>query len=94
MTTAPSVRAVVAICDPCRPPRPSPDLLSRMFGLTAAEADLAGAIVRGTMLADFAEDRGMSVYTARSHFRRIKRKLGAPDKAAAVRILLCAGLIE
>jgi len=91
--SVPDLYAVAVIADPLYQPSLPTAVLTRMFGLTPTEARLACALVEGSSLAGFARRQGTSLYTTRSHFRRIKRKLAAADKADVVRILVLSGLV-
>lgn len=79
--------AMLVVADGARRPRPNPALLGRMFGLTPAEAALAGAIATGQTLAVHAKRRGISVETARSHMAAIRRKTGCHRQADLTALL-------
>jgi len=48
-----------------------------MFGLTAAEASFAEALVHGISVADYARTRRVGLNTVYTHLRHIKAKIGA-----------------
>jgi len=87
------MQALLTLCDPCFVPEVPATDLARTFDLTPKEAELACALAQGVSLADFAHGEGISVHTARSHFRRIKRKMGARDKADVVRAVVYGTLL-
>lgn len=65
-------------------------LLRDTFGLSAREANLAAAFATGCTLDGYCKRHGVSMPTVRTHFARIKTKLGARDLASVVRIILAA----
>jgi DNA-binding CsgD family transcriptional regulator/PAS domain-containing protein len=79
--------AMLRIADGARLNRPSAALLGRMFSLTPAEANLAGAVAAGRTLADHAARRGVSVETARTHMAAIRRKTGCHRQAELTALL-------
>ena len=79
--------AMLQVVDGARTLRPNPALLARMFGLTPAEAALAGALAAGRSLAEHATRRGVSVETARSHMAAIRRKTGCRRQADLAALL-------
>lgn len=60
---------------------PRPAVLEAIFGLTPAEAHLAAQLCAGVALQDYADRRRVSIHTVRTHFARLKRKLGARTPA-------------
>lgn len=62
-------------------------LLGRMFGLTPAEARLAGALMRGDSLAEAAEEFRLSRNTVRSQLRSILDKTGTKRQGELIRLL-------
>jgi len=56
--------------------------------LTPTEAELAAALAEGRTLAEFAEARGCSEQTGRTHLKRILEKTGTSRQADLVRVLL------
>jgi DNA-binding CsgD family transcriptional regulator/PAS domain-containing protein len=79
--------AMLQVVDGARTLRINPALLARMFGLTPAEAALAGALAAGRSLAEHAARRGVSVETARSHMAAIRRKTGCRRQADLAALL-------
>jgi DNA-binding NarL/FixJ family response regulator len=55
--------------------------------LTARERDVADLVREGLGTAEIARRLGVSPVTVRRHVSRLLRKLGAPDRAAARRLL-------
>lgn len=68
----------------------SMDGLARIFGLTGAEHAVASAIVNGNSLHAVAEQRGVSIETARSQLKAVFRKTGAPSQVDLVRLAVKA----
>ncbi len=64
------------------------DTLRAWFGLSRREARLAASFAKGTSLADYAGDEGLSMNTVRTQFAHIRSKLGAVDQADVVRLIL------
>ena len=58
------------------------------YGLTPAEAEVAYAFAQGLQLADISRTRDVSINTVRTHFARIKDKLGVHTQAQALRKLI------
>jgi len=61
--------------------------IARSFGATPAEAKLAGAIVRGQSLYEFADRMGLSRHTVRNQMRALLSKSGARDQTDFVRTI-------
>ena len=62
--------------------------LSRCYGLSPAEAEVALAIARGQDLAAIAAARQTSLLTVRSQLKAIFRKTGVTSQARLVALLL------
>ncbi len=72
---------------------PAPETLAACFGLTPAEAAIAGRIAAGEDLRGVAEEQGISYQTARVHLRNIFAKMGVArqsELAATIRRLPAA----
>lgn len=67
--------ALVLLHDPDRRPRPDPEALRRIYGLTPAEARLAAALCDGLTLADHARVEGVSETTLKTHLKAVFGKL-------------------
>jgi DNA-binding CsgD family transcriptional regulator len=80
--------AVVFISDPDRGTETWREMLTRMYALTPAEAEVAFLILRGARVDEIARSRRTSVNTARTHLKRIFEKLGANTQSDVVRVLL------
>lgn len=65
-----------------------PAELQAIYGLTAAEATLALALVQGATLNEHADSRGVSINTVRVQLKQVLAKTGAARQADLVRILL------
>lgn len=79
--------ALMFVRDPQRSIPLAPDLLRRAFGLTAAEAGLAMALVEGLAPDAYALERGLSPNTVYTHLRAIKAKCGEGRLTALIRVL-------
>ncbi len=75
-------------------PQPDPAILRMSYGLSEREADLAAAFAGGTTLEDYRAANGLSMATVRTHFARLKSKLGARDQADVVRLCLTAAWLS
>lgn len=71
-----------------------PDALVRMFGLTPAEARLAGALVTGSSLEQYARHRGVSVGTVRVQLKQVQAKTGARRQSELVRLVLSSAAAQ
>ncbi len=76
--------------------RPRPDrgaaALARLYGLTAAEAGLAVALLQGESLQDYAERQRRSLNTVKTHLKSIFAKTGARRQTELIRELATLGL--
>ncbi|NJO55617.1 MAG: helix-turn-helix transcriptional regulator [Rhodospirillales bacterium] len=66
---------------------PRPDMLSRAFGLTPAEVQVAIGIAHGRKLAEIAADRGVKTGTARTHLKTVFAKTGTRGQTELVALL-------
>jgi DNA-binding CsgD family transcriptional regulator len=78
--------ALVTISSPEKHARPNRQL-REMFGLTAAEAELAAAVAAGKRLDDIAEERGVRITTVRTQMRSIYSKTGTNRQAELVQMI-------
>jgi len=62
--------------------------LKGFFGLTSAEANVASALANGTTLAEIAQQNEISVFTVKSHLRKVLEKTGTRRQAEVVRLIL------
>lgn len=69
-------------------------LLQQQFGLTAAETDLALAILAGETIQQYAQRLGRSHDTARTHLKAVFLKTGTRRQAELVRELATACLLS
>ncbi|MCS6627595.1 hypothetical protein N0B44_32300 [Roseibacterium beibuensis] len=74
---APGAAVVLFVHDPRTGHGAGVEGLRSLFDLTAAEARLAEALVRGLSPVDHARASGVSINTAYTHLRRLKDKAGA-----------------
>ncbi len=80
--------ALVLIVDPAKRPRVAPELVTRLLGLTPMESRVAVAVAAGRTVVGTADELGCAVYTARTHLKRIYRKLGIHKQTELVRRVL------
>lgn len=71
-----------------------PDALAKMFGLTPAEARLAGALVTGSTVEQYAQHRGVSVGTVRVQLKQVQAKTGARRQSELVRLVLSSAAAQ
>ena len=79
--------AVLILIDPNRHNGADPEMLQTAFGLTRAEARLAGILANGTDLSEAADQLGISRLTTRSHLRSIFAKTGTCRQGELVALL-------
>jgi DNA-binding CsgD family transcriptional regulator len=79
---------VVFLSDPDREIAINRARLRELYGLTPAEARLAGLLAEGRVLKSAAAELGITLQTARTHLKRIFGKTGAANQAQLVRLLL------
>ena len=86
----PAGPALVAVFvgDPDRPTAISEPLLRRLYGLTRAEARLAGFLADGHSLLEAAAHLGVGRATVRTHLQRILEKTGTNRQASLLRLFL------
>src|SRR6185312_7130393 len=71
---APAVLVIIA--DPELQNAPSADIVRKLYGLTAKEAELAGKLASGLSPAEAAAEMNMQYETARTHLKRVFSKMG------------------
>jgi DNA-binding CsgD family transcriptional regulator len=64
------------------------DALIRLFGLTPTEARLVAALATGSTVEQYAQQRGVSVGTARVQLKQVQAKTGARRQAELVGLVL------
>ena len=80
--------ATVFVCDPGYEPVIAEASLTRMYGLTRAEAALAALLLKGKTIDEVAEALFISIHTARTHLKRILLKTDTGRQAELLRLLL------
>jgi DNA-binding CsgD family transcriptional regulator len=80
--------AVVIFADPERKLESPPELLKRLYGLTAREAAVAALLLQGVDLREAAGQLRVSMHTARTHLRVIFEKTDTHRQAELVHLLL------
>lgn len=89
-----AARTLAVFHDPQARVRLPPELLMQIHALTPREAALASAVAEGHSLADFAEARGCTEETARTHLKRVLEKTGTHRQADLVRVLLSSAALH
>jgi DNA-binding NarL/FixJ family response regulator len=79
---------VLFISDPERETAGSDAILTRLYGLSRAEARLAWGLMQGKTLKECADRLGVSLHTVRSQLRRILEKTSTSRQAELVRMLV------
>ena len=80
--------ALVLVVDPAMRPRVAPELVARLLGLTPTESRVAVAVAAGQTVAGTAYELGCAEHTARTHLKRVYRKLGIGKQTELVRRVL------
>ncbi len=88
----PEPRALLLIIDPERQPEPSAQLLSRLYGMTKAEAAVAIRLLQGDGIKPIAESMCLSIGTVKTHLQHIFDKTDTHRQAELVRLLLAIAL--
>ena len=78
----------IFISDPHHQENASTQMLTELFQLTPAEANLAIKLARGLSLAEVAEQQSVSQHTTRAQLKSIFAKTGATRQAELVRLVL------
>ncbi len=87
-------RALVVLVDLDAHARPSSSILHASFGLTPAEARLAGLLISGDDLDAVADQLGICKETARSHLKAIFAKTGTGRQGELIALLAKLSLSE
>jgi DNA-binding CsgD family transcriptional regulator/PAS domain-containing protein len=77
--------AMIFLSDPDGAADRWPEALARAYRLTPAEARLAGALLRGEHLRDYAEQAGITINTARSQLRSVLSKTDCARQSDFIR---------
>lgn len=83
-----SPAAVVFVGDPERSVEGIGAILRGLYGLTPAEAAVAALLLEGLRTDELAERLGITLFTARTHVKRVLSKVDARSQAELVRVLL------
>ena len=87
--------ATVFVCDPAEEPLVAEASLTRLFGLTRAEATFAALLIKGRTVEEAAAGLFISVHTARTHLKRILMKTDTGRQAELLKLLLtCSAQIR
>ena len=85
--------ALVLIVDPAMRPGVAPETVTRLLGLTPMEGRVAVAMAAGRTVAGTAHEVGCAEHTARTHLKRVYRKLGIRKQTELVRRVLSLELL-
>lgn len=77
----------LTLTSPSRPADISTDALIQLFGLTPTEACLLAALATGSSLEQYAQQRGVSVKTARVQVKSCLKKTGVQRQSELVRLV-------
>lgn len=80
--------ALLFLFDPASTLSATPELITRLFSLTGAEAELVVALCSGNTLEEAAKVRQTSIHTARAQLRSIFDKTGTRRQADLVALVL------
>jgi DNA-binding CsgD family transcriptional regulator len=87
--------AAVYITDPGQIPQRPEGTLSKMYGLTLAEAKVAAFIARGLTGRQAADKLEVSYNTLKTHLKRVFVKTGTNNQGALIRLIVAgAGLVD
>lgn len=84
----PRASVVVAIADPAREAATTSEALKALWQLTAAEARVALALVRGESPEAIAERQNVTLATVRVHLKHILAKTGTHRQSELIRLIL------
>ncbi len=82
------VVASIFINDPDERRKPREDTISKLYGLTPAEARLARALLEGDRLQDYSERIGISLHTTKTQLKQIFLKTGHTRQSDLVRDIM------
>jgi len=68
--------------------KPTPNMLARLYGLTAREASVAALLIKGKSPNEVADALATTMNTARTHIRHIFEKTGVERMSELMRVLL------
>jgi DNA-binding CsgD family transcriptional regulator len=77
----------MTLVDLTEPPQPSAEVLQKLFGLTAAETELALEIARGLRLREAADALGIEMPMATAQMASIFAKTGTQQQGELVALL-------
>lgn len=82
------VSAAIYINNPDERRKPREDAISKLYGLTPAEARLARALLEGDRLQDYSERIGISLHTTKTQLKQIFQKTGHSRQSDLVRDIM------
>lgn len=91
---APSARILVAFHGDAIAVQLSPLLIAQLHHLTPTEAELAAALAEGMSVVEFANKRGASEQTARTHLKHVLEKTGTHRQADLVRLVMSTAALH
>jgi len=90
----PMAWALIFIADPELNPELPAERISRIHGLTSAEAQLAVGLATGKTLSEYADSTALSMHTVRSTLKQVFAKTDTRRQAELVRLLLTTTTAE
>jgi DNA-binding CsgD family transcriptional regulator len=78
----------IFVADPAAGRLHDPEVLGAVYSLTHSEAELVRLLAQGMTLEEAAEQRGVSMNTARSHLKRAFAKTGTSRQGELVRLMI------
>ncbi len=79
--------ALVLVHDPAQKAAPGHRMMQDLFGLTAAETELAGGLALGARLEEIAEEQGVKLSTIRTHLKSLLLKTDTDRQSSLVQLL-------
>ena len=80
--------AAILFFEPKKAYEISPEVLSRLYGLTNAEARVVKALSEGKRLEAFAEEAGVTTHTVRHQLKQIFRKTDTTRQSELIKLVL------
>lgn len=89
----PNPRAMITIADPVERPGRDHIAIGRLFGLSRREAEIADGLANGMTIAEVADQRGITLITARNYLNRVLRKTNVSRQSELVALFTRLALI-
>ena len=79
--------AVLTLVDPARKRNPVIHILTGLYKMTPAEAELAQAMSQGDSLSDYAASRELSIHTVRNQLKMVFQKAGVNKQSELITLI-------